>query len=283
MKIAVLADIHGNDLALENCLKDAKERGVEKYWFLGDYLGEFPYPQKTMDIIYRHMAENDCIFIRGNKEDYWLDRKYNPKCEWIDGNKTVGAMKYCFDNIRQKDLDFFESLPISKTVEIPGMPAVLLCHGSAESNKQKLLPNDEKTRETVENYSEKYILCGHSHVQGVVMDSDKLVLNAGSVGVPLNSVESSKYLILESDGSHWKYEFVTLPMDVDKVEAEIRESELMEFAPFWSRSVINVLRTGKISQGTVLSRAMEIDEYQSPWFLVPDECWEKALLEFGIS
>ncbi|MDC7280171.1 metallophosphatase family protein [Butyrivibrio fibrisolvens] len=282
MKVAVLSDIHGNYHALENCLQDAKDRGAEKFWFLGDYLGEFPYPQKTMEILYKFKEENDCVFIRGNKENYWLDRKYNPDCEWIDGNSTVGAMKYCYKYIEQKDLDFFESLPISRHVVIQGMEPVLLCHGSAENNRQKLLPNDEKTREIVENYHEKYILCGHSHVQGVVLDSDKLVLNAGSVGVPMNSVESSKYLMLESDGSQWKYDFITLPMDVDKVEEEIRQSELMEYAPFWSRSVIHVLRTGEISQGTALSKAMEIDEYKSPWYLTPDECWEKALEELGI-
>ena len=71
--------------------------------------------------------------------------------------------------------------------------------------------------------------------------------------------------------------------DAKKRGAEIRQSELMEYAPFWSRSVIHVLRTGKISQGTALNKAMEIDEYKSPWFLIPDECWEKALEELGIS
>jgi len=37
MKIAILADIHGNTMALENVLDDAESVGVEEYWFLGDY------------------------------------------------------------------------------------------------------------------------------------------------------------------------------------------------------------------------------------------------------
>lgn len=48
MKIAVLADIHGNHIALETCIHEAKKHGAEEYLFLGDYLGELAYPEKTM-------------------------------------------------------------------------------------------------------------------------------------------------------------------------------------------------------------------------------------------
>ena len=47
-KIAVLADIHSNHIALETCLKEAQERGAQDYLFLGDYLGELAY---------------DCLFL----------------------------------------------------------------------------------------------------------------------------------------------------------------------------------------------------------------------------
>ena len=44
MKVAVLSDIHGNYVALQKCLEHAGEQKVDAYFFLGDYLGEFPYP-----------------------------------------------------------------------------------------------------------------------------------------------------------------------------------------------------------------------------------------------
>ena len=53
MKIAVLSDIHGNYIALKKCIIDAKEHNVDRYVFLGDYLGEFPYPHRTLDILDR--------------------------------------------------------------------------------------------------------------------------------------------------------------------------------------------------------------------------------------
>lgn len=63
MKIAVLSDIHGNYVALQKCLEDAEKNNVDCYFFLGDYLGEFPYPQKTMKIIYDMQKKiNVCLF-----------------------------------------------------------------------------------------------------------------------------------------------------------------------------------------------------------------------------
>ncbi len=51
MKIAVLSDIHGNYIALRECIKYAVEKGIETFVFLGDYVGELAYPQKTMEIL----------------------------------------------------------------------------------------------------------------------------------------------------------------------------------------------------------------------------------------
>ena len=49
MRIAVISDIHGNHIALEECLRYLETQRVDRYVFLGDYLGEFPYQQKTME------------------------------------------------------------------------------------------------------------------------------------------------------------------------------------------------------------------------------------------
>ncbi len=44
MLTALLADIHGNQQALEACLDHAREHGADRYAFLGDYVGYAPIP-----------------------------------------------------------------------------------------------------------------------------------------------------------------------------------------------------------------------------------------------
>ena len=44
MLIAIIADIHANDLAFEACLAEAKALKVEQFVFLGDLVGYGPEP-----------------------------------------------------------------------------------------------------------------------------------------------------------------------------------------------------------------------------------------------
>ena len=119
-KIAVLSDIHGNYIAFQKCLEYVLGMGIRAFIFLGDYLGEFPYPQKTMEILYSLKEKYTCFFLQGNKEDYWISRKYDKNCVWKNGNSTVGAMKYCYKNLTDKDIGFFESFPLCREITLTG-------------------------------------------------------------------------------------------------------------------------------------------------------------------
>ena len=72
MELAVLSDIHGNYAALSECVSLALSRGISTFLFLGDYLGEMAYPERTMAFLYDLKDKYECLFVRGNKEGYWL-------------------------------------------------------------------------------------------------------------------------------------------------------------------------------------------------------------------
>ncbi len=62
MDIAVLADIHGNYIALDKCIKYAEKRNIDTFLFLGDYVGELAYPEKAMGMLfyaYNHLSKKD--------------------------------------------------------------------------------------------------------------------------------------------------------------------------------------------------------------------------------
>ena len=72
--------------------------------------------------------------------------------------------------------------------------------------------------------SEKYIICGHTHSQGLVYDGEKKVINAGAVGVPLKSPQKTQYLILESVGKEWKSNYQSLEYDISNVIEDMHKS-----------------------------------------------------------
>lgn len=89
MKIAVLSDIHGNYIALQKCVDYVLDKGIiNTFIFLGDYVGELAYPQKTMGIIYSLKEKYNCFFIKGNKEDYWLNYQTNGEKGWNECDST---------------------------------------------------------------------------------------------------------------------------------------------------------------------------------------------------
>ncbi|MDE7309516.1 MAG: metallophosphoesterase [Lachnospiraceae bacterium] len=277
MKIAVLSDIHGNYVALEQCVNYALDKGIDTFIFLGDYLGELAYPQKTMKFLYSLKEKYQCWFIKGNKENYWL----NYDQTWKENDSTTGVLYYTYHNLTDTDMDFFRKLNDKEEISFNGLPSITICHGSPNRVNEKLIPDNENTFSIMDNNKADYILCGHTHIQGVITHNQKVVWNAGSVGVPLHSNGKAQFLILSStEDLTWKSEFVSLDYNVEKVIDDLHSSGLYNKAPGWSAVSEYLLRTGEISHGSVLARAMFLCREktgQCNWPDVPEEYWEMAV------
>lgn len=281
LNIAVLSDIHGNYVALQKCLDYAIHMGINTFIFLGDYLGELAYPKKTMDILYSLKETYPCFFIKGNKEDYWINYEKEPK-GWKEYDSTTGSLYYTYQNLTEKDLSFFRSLSIKKELEFDNLSPITICHGSPRKANEKLLPDNENTILIMENNVGDTIVCGHTHIQSKIEHRGKIVLNAGSVGISMNSHGKAQFMILSGMQDKWNYEFVSLEYDIEKVIADLYSSGLSKKAPYWCKVSENLLRTGKISHGAVLSRAMTLckDKFGAcNWPHIPEECWEQAVKE----
>lgn len=279
--IAVLSDIHGNYIALQRCLDYAIDRGVDTFLFLGDYLGELAYPQKTMDIVYSLKDQYPCFFVKGNKEEYWINYEKEPK-GWKEYDSTTGSLYYTYYNLREEDLQFFKSLSFKEELAFDGLPPMTICHGSPRKVNEKLLPNNENTFLIMEENASDYILCGHTHIQGKIERYGKVVLNAGSVGVPMYSNGKTQFMIGKGMQDRWDYEFISLEYDIENVIADLHTSGLSSKAPYWCKVTETLLRTGEISHGTVLARAITLckDTFgECSWPNIPEECWEQAVKE----
>lgn len=282
MKLAVLADLHSNHFAFERCVEYALRQGVTTFLFLGDYLGDLACPQKTMQLLYRLNDRYDCHFVKGNKEDYWLDYKKNGETGWKKGDSTTGTLLYTYRQLTERDLAFFASLPLCRTLSLPGGPPLTLCHGTPESTNDKFSPGSKRTYALMDSAAGPVILCGHTHIRQRLEHKGRLVLNPGGVGTPLHSGGKTQFLILESAGGRWAERWVSLDYDVEGAIRELHDAGLDEYAPCWCRVSRQMLRNGEISHGTVLNRAMELCRAQTGscvWPHLPERCWEQAVAE----
>lgn len=115
------------------------------------------------------------------------------------------------------------------------------------------------------------------------MVENKRIINVGAVGVPLvEGGHKAQYMILESYTNEWKIEFRSVEYDISQVVKELHESGLFDMTPYWCRITVHLLKTGKISHGSVLGEVMKANDYKDPWYAIPEEYWDETLKKMGI-
>lgn len=282
MRIAVLADIHSNYTAFKRCVDYVEEQGINTYIFLGDYISDCAYPQESLNLLYKLKEEKNCYFLKGNREEYMLahhagDERYT----WHKGSSQTGSLLYTYENLREKDLNFFESLPISATIEIPGCIPFEIAHGSIANSRGWLYPNNEASLEAVKEMKTKLLVNGHIHLMRSTTYGDKKIVTVGAVGVPLESHGKCQFAILDFKEDEWQEEFVTLEYDIEAEIQRMDESGLSEYAPMWIKAGKKTLRTGENIPLDLLSLAQQYRKNEGREKL-EERHFELAAKELGI-
>ena len=283
-KIAVIGDIHSNYVGLEKCIDHALSRKADEFLFLGDYISDCPYPQRTMKIIYEMNKNYKCSFIRGNREDYMLNHRKNPQERWTYSSAS-GSLLYTYENLTEKDFSFFESLDIKGYYEKEGYQPFRYCHGSFVRSNEILEPGAKNTVQLMSDLDVDLLISGHVHFQEEKSYDKKKILHPGAVGVPWYFDGKTQYMMLHREENGWEAEFFQLEYDVEKIVKDFESSGLLEKAPYWSKITIHTLRTGNDHNSACLNRAMQLCEEAEgtvAWPDIPEKYWQQAVREFGI-
>ena len=233
MKVAILADIHGNGMALENVLEDAESIGVEEYWFLGDYAAIGYDPVGVLERITDLPAAR---FIHGNTDRYlvtgelpWLQleeairdlahaRTYVQVARsfaWTTG--AVGATGW---------LSWFKDLPLDFRFILPDGTRVLAVHaapGTDDGAGININTADEDLYALVEKTDADLILVGHTHLPFDRRAGTIRVVNPGSVSNPFPPDLRASYAVLEADGQQYTIHHRRVDYDRDAVVQAVRE------------------------------------------------------------
>ena len=287
MRIAVMADIHSNHIALETCFAEAQRRNAEEFVFLGDYLGELAYPQKTLEFLDEIKKQYPCTFIRGNKEDYWINHKNGMHGDWgwEAGRSGSGMLAYVYDRLTPEQIEDFEKLPPSMIMHYQGFPDFVICHGSPWKTNESMREDYEYIDELTKRLETELTICAHFHIQSQYIRNGKQVINPGVVGVPLRSNGQTQFMMLEGISGKWETEFITLQYDRERAIREMDEEKLSEQAPGWYRITKEVLRHGQDTHLSTLMKAQELYEQHTginDWKNIPEEYWNMALEEMKV-
>ncbi len=282
LKLAVIGDIHSNHIALETCITHALDRNVDEFIFLGDYVSDCPYPQRTMKVIYEMKRKYRCYFIRGNREDYMLNHRNHPEERWTYSSAS-GNLLYTYENLTNKDFDFYESLDIQGIYTKRGYPSFRYCHGSLTSSSELLKPENENLENIISNLDVDLLIGGHTHTQEIMQFGSKKLIHPGSVGIPWYHDGKTQYMILHGTDKGWEEEFFQLDYNVDAVKEEFKTSGIMEKAFYWSKLNLHALSTGDDYTSPCLQLVKKLCEEAEGsviWPDIPEKYWEMAFREF---
>lgn len=282
--VAVITDIHSNYIALENALSMLEKEKPEAVIFLGDYVSDCPYPERTMKLIYEAKTSYRCFFVRGNREDYLLGRHFGASPAWTRSSST-GSLLYTYEHLTSDDLAFFSSLPHCIDISLGSFPVITACHASPLRTKEWIKGNKALTEKYLSSVKGDLLLCGHTHLAGVYNYNGRKALFCPSLGLRQDkSNDFSMTYLSEDEMGKWKFKMVRVPFDEEQLIRDFYESGLIYSGKIWSKAVIKAIRTKIDYPFRTVSLAWEMakkDGYKGSSAL-PEQYWEAAAFKLGI-
>lgn len=297
MRLAILADIHGNLPALETVLEDCRQQHVEGCIIAGDFVDR-PQPLQTI----RMLQTLGCWTIRGNREDYLLAYDGGETSElWRSSAQWVG-LRWIYDRIDRAALAFLAGLPAERVVAVGGTAPIRVVHGSPGSASALLLPNGDPVAmslfdkadllslsypkveldKALTQFREPVLVCGHSHIPWKQELDGRLVLNPGSVGAPINGDVRAQYALLTWQYGRWRAEHRALPYDLDRIRAAYHESGVLAAEGAFARAILLCIETGQNVPGRLVDhfRQLATEAGYRDRNATPDAIWEQAVATF---
>ncbi|WP_438006620.1 metallophosphoesterase family protein [Sorangium sp. So ce321] len=227
MRIALISDIHGNEVALRAVMASIQAAGVDQVICLGDVATLGPQPVAILDML----RELGCPCILGNHDDFMLDpgliRTYT------EASIVVDAVDWCRDQLSQDDLAFLRTFQARLEVPLDGQSTLLLFHGSPRSHMEDLLastPPEELDRR-LEGRAATVMAGGHTHLQMLRQHRGILLVNPGSVGLPFKEyanggpptlLHHAEYATVEARGGAVNVSLHRVPVDKDAICAALK-------------------------------------------------------------
>ena len=203
--LAVLYDIHGNLVALEEVLKDADAAGADAFLLGGDFASWSPWPKETLE---RLRGLVGTTWIRGNGERWLRDPP-------LDRPEVVVALAETPAGVGTYDGWLYS---LQTQVELDG---VLYVHGSPLSDVESFAAEPQPGEERMlAGVRDRTVVFGHSHLQFRRPGPNGTeLLNPGSVGMPLDGDTRGAYALRRDDG---EFEFRRVAYDVERAAAAWR-------------------------------------------------------------
>ncbi len=185
MRIALLADLHGNLSALDAVLDDiAATGGADVTLALGDLAMLGPQPAEAID----RLRETGCLAIQGNT-DTWYNHTLPEDAVGRD-EREAGIIRYARwakPLLGEDRIRYLLGLPFSWQADLGGGESLLAVHGSPRRIDEPIFPEAQPDilDEVLSGLSASVLAFGHTHRALVRRHNGIMLVNPGTLGNPI--------------------------------------------------------------------------------------------------
>lgn len=210
MRLAIIADIHGNLPAFETVLTDLKRHAPDLLVIAGDIVIGAPD-----SVACWQLAQSlGCPIVRGNHERYlshfgtaqadpvWLTDRFAP-VQW--------AVRQFSEEARQT----IAALPL--VIHLPAAPDLCIVHASprADTESVALHMTGETLAAIFADVNDQTIVRGHNHIPRTQPWGERQIVTTGSVGLALEGHPAAQYVLVDQVKGGWlaQHQSVAYPVE----------------------------------------------------------------------
>jgi len=210
IRIAVLADIHGNLPAFEAALKHASQQKVDQIILAGDIVIGSPDSKACWALA----LSLGCPILRGNHERY-VAHFGTSKASPLWSMEQFAPLQWAVEQLSEQDRECMEQLPLN--LRLPEAPNLFVVHATERDDHDTVLSYtpEQVLHEMFPTAQERYIIRAHNHIGQMRTWKKGFIITCSSVGLPLDSNPTAQYLLLDQEKNGWKitHQSVTYHLD----------------------------------------------------------------------
>lgn len=214
MKLAIVADIHGNLEALSAVLDDITQKGIKNILCAGDLVGFGPNPNECVHLVRKSLA----TCVRGNQDD--VAPRNDPPVGLDEWAKL--AMKWTRKQLTDDNKKYLSELPLTRIVG-----DIFMAHGSPFDPLHEFVYEHDNIAHFVEAVKMPVIITAHTHKPFVRLINKTVWINPGSVGQPRDQDSRASYCVFDTESK--KAEIIRVEYDLETTHKKIDKAKLPSF------------------------------------------------------
>jgi predicted phosphodiesterase len=228
MRIAIIADIHGNLAALEAALAEVAMLKPDCFIVAGDVVDGGP----DSAACWERVKALGCPVLRGNHERYVFDYG-TPRADPAWASPQFAPLRVALAELSTAQKAEMSALPTSWSDA--AAPGLFVVHASLRSDNDSIFPysTDEQIDPMFPGIGDdvKVIVRGHNHFCSQREWGARRIVTTGSVGLAQDGNTAAQFVVLErSSAGAWSARHRAVRYDVGATLRRFRESGYLERA-----------------------------------------------------